>query len=99
LPLAREHALLVPEAAVSADQGGQYLLTADDHNVVQYRRVRLGPTVSGGMQVIESGIQKDEWVIVNGLQRARPGSTVKPTRTTLHAPEPQAPTGAAPSSS
>ncbi|MFI5364132.1 MAG: efflux RND transporter periplasmic adaptor subunit [Candidatus Binatia bacterium] len=99
LPLAREHALLVPEAAVSADQGGQYLLTADDHNVVQYRRVRLGPTVSGGMQVIESGIQKDEWVIVNGLQRARPGSTVKPTRTTLQAPEPQAPTGAAPSSS
>jgi len=51
------------------------------------------------MQVIESGIQKDEWVIVNGLQRARPGSTVKPTRTTLQAPEPQAPTGAAPSSS
>lgn len=98
LPLARERALLVPEAAVSADQGGQYLLTADDHNVVQYRRVRLGPTVSGGMEVIESGIQKDEWVIVNGLQRARPGSTVKPTRTTLQAPEPQAPTDAAPSS-
>jgi RND family efflux transporter MFP subunit len=98
LPLARERALLVPEAAVSADQGGQYLLTADDHNVVQYRRVRLGPTVSGGFEVIESGIQKDEWVIVNGLQRARPGSTVKPARTTLQAPEPQAPTGAAPSS-
>lgn len=80
LPLTREKALLVPEVALSADQSGQFLLTVDDKNIVQHRKVRAGPVVEGQMRVIAEGVSPEDWVIVNGLQRARPGSEVKPTQ-------------------
>ena len=95
LPFSRERAVLVPEAAISADQGGLYLFSVDDKNVVQYRRVEVGPTLEGALRVIQSGIGLDDWIIVNGLQRARPGSVVKPTRTEAKAPDAAAPPGAA----
>ena len=91
LPFTRERALLVPEEAISADQGGEYLLTVDDKNVVQYRRVHVGPTADGSLRVVEDGIGAEDWVIVNGLQRARPGSAVNPTRTETTAPDPTPP--------
>jgi RND family efflux transporter MFP subunit len=97
LPFTRERALLVPEVAVSADQGGEYLLAVDDKNVVQYRRVHVGPTVDGSLRVVQDGIGAEDWVIVNGLQRARPGSAVHPTRTETTAPEPVPPTAGSPS--
>ena len=71
--------LLVEERAVSADQRGDYLLVVDAKNVVQYRPVKLGTTTEG-MRVVESGVSADDWIVVNGLQRARPGAAVNPTR-------------------
>jgi len=81
LPMSHGKAVLVPEAAVSADQGGQYLLVVNDKNIVEYRRVTVGPVVKGAMRVVRDGVGTSDWVVVNGLQRARPGSEVKPTRT------------------
>jgi RND family efflux transporter MFP subunit len=69
--------LLVEERAVGSDQRGDYLLVVDDKNVVQYRPVKLGIHVDR-MRVIESGVMASDWVIVNGLQRARAGTIVKP---------------------
>jgi RND family efflux transporter MFP subunit len=86
LPLSREKALLVPDVAVGTDQGGRYLLVVDDKNVVDYRQVKLGSLV-GEMRVVYEGVKPGEWVVVNGLQHARPGSTVKPVRD----PSPPAP--------
>jgi len=91
LPMKHGPALLVPEAAVSSDQSGQYLLVVNDKNMVEYRRVDLGPVVEGAMRVVHEGVGKSDWVVVNGLQRARPGSEVKPTHS--EAP-PAAPTDA-----
>ena len=79
LPLTRQRSLLVPDAALSSDQGGQYLLIVDDKNKVQYRRIEAGPRIEG-MRVISDGLRKDDWVVTIGLQRARPGIEVKPTR-------------------
>ena len=97
VPLTRERALLVPEMALSVDQGGQFLLSVDDKNVVQYRRVQAGPVIDGALRAIQTGIGADDWVVVNGLQRARPGSVVKPTRSETRAPAatPAAVTGGA----
>lgn len=75
----REGALLVDDRAVGADQSGKFLLVVDEENVVQHRPVQAGALVDG-MRVIESGIESDDWVVVNGLLRARPGSTVTPER-------------------
>jgi hypothetical protein len=69
--------LLVEERAISSDQRGDYLLVVNGENKVEYRPVRLGIHV-GELRAIESGIKADDWVVVNGLQRARPGSVVKP---------------------
>ena len=77
-----EDQLLVPEVALGSGQGGKYLLVVDEENVVQHHPVTLGSRL-GTMRVIASGLEPDDWVIVNGLLRARPGAKVTPERTDL----------------
>ena len=77
--------LLVEERAIGTDQRGDYLLVVNDKNVVEYRTVRLGTHV-GALRVIEDGVTKNDWVVINGLQRARPGATVNPERSKMTAP-------------
>jgi RND family efflux transporter MFP subunit len=72
-----KNALLVPQEAVGADQAGQYLLVVNAKNEVEYRKVGLGP-VDQGMVSITKGLKAGERVIVQGLQRARPGIKVTP---------------------
>jgi RND family efflux transporter MFP subunit len=69
--------ILVEERAIGSDQRGDYMLVVNDKNVVEYRPVKLGPRFDN-LRVVESGVKATDWVIVNGLQRARPGSQVKP---------------------
>ncbi|MFH0826146.1 MAG: efflux RND transporter periplasmic adaptor subunit [Pseudomonadota bacterium] len=79
VPLEKRSALLVPDVAVGIDQRGQYVLVVIKDNVVEYRPVQTGQAVDG-MRVINKGLSKDDWVIVNGIQRARPGAKVNPTK-------------------
>jgi multidrug efflux system membrane fusion protein len=72
-----DNALLVPERALGLDQAGRYVLVVGADNVVAQRRVTLGPA-DEGMVVITEGLGPNDRVIVNGLQRARPGSPVTP---------------------
>ncbi len=69
--------LLVPEAAIILDQTWEILMLVDTDNVVQRRRVETGSTVDG-MTVIRNGLAAGERVVVEGTQRARPGSLVTP---------------------
>ena len=71
--------MLVPERAVGADQQGRYVLVVNDKNVVEYRSVTPGIKFEG-LRVVEQGLKGDEWVVVNGLLRARPGAKVDPQR-------------------
>lgn len=73
-------ALLVSERAIGIDQGMRYILTVDDQNIVKQQFVELGPLQDDGLRVIVSGLKPAEWVVVNGLQRARPGRPVAPQR-------------------
>jgi len=68
---------LVSERAIGADQKGPYLLIVTGEDTVEKRLVDLGQTIDG-LRVIEKGIDPDDQVIVNGLQRARPGAPVDP---------------------
>lgn len=70
-------ALLVNERALGTDLEGKYLLLVGDNNIVEKRRVEIGP-LSDGMRVIREGISADERYILKGLQRARPEMPVKP---------------------
>lgn len=78
-------ALLVSDRAVGVDQNRKYLLVVNGENQVDYREVLTGPLVDG-LRAIEKGLKADEWVIVNGLQRARPGITVQAEKTDMPLP-------------
>jgi RND family efflux transporter MFP subunit len=73
--------LMIPDRAIATDQRGEYVLTVNDKNVVEYRPVKLGIRI-GRMRVVTEGITAQDWLIVNGLQRGRAGAEVKPERAT-----------------
>lgn len=73
--------MMVPDRAIGTDQRGEYVLVVNDKNVVEYRPVSLGMRIAG-MRVVIEGVQATDWVVINGLQRARPGAPVKPEKTT-----------------
>lgn len=72
-----ENALLIPERALGSDQQGRFVLVVNNQNMVEYRPIKIGAKVNG-MRVIQSGVSANDRVIVNGLQRARPGAPVNP---------------------
>jgi RND family efflux transporter MFP subunit len=75
IPGRPQPALLVPDAALGSDQGGRYVLVVNKDNVVEQRKVEPGQLV-GDLRVIESGLSKDDRVIVGGIMRAIPGQKV-----------------------
>jgi RND family efflux transporter MFP subunit len=80
-------ALLVSDRAISTDQGQKHVWVVNEQNVVEYRQVTVGSLQNDGLRVVNAGVKSGEWVVVNGLQRVRPGVTVTPQRgdmPTLH---------------
>ena len=76
VPLSDRHsALLVEERAIGTDQAQKFVLTLTSSNTVAYRQVELGPAIEG-RRVVRAGLQPTEEVVVNGLQRVRPGMPV-----------------------
>lgn len=86
VPLSDRHtALLVEERAVGTDQARKFVLTLTSTNTVAYQSVLLGPAYQG-KRVVRSGLAGGEEIIVNGLQRIRPGMPVTPQTETAAAP-------------
>ncbi|HEY7553830.1 MAG TPA: efflux RND transporter periplasmic adaptor subunit [Candidatus Binatia bacterium] len=76
-------AMLVPDTAVLTDQDKKYLLLINDQNVVFRRDIKPGRLLEDGMRVVSADdkgqqIKPNDWVIVNGLQRARINNPVEP---------------------
>jgi RND family efflux transporter MFP subunit len=72
--------LMLPDRAIATDQRGEYVLTVNEKNIVEHRPVELGVRV-GGMREILNGVESSDWIVINGLQRARPGAEVNPEQT------------------
>ncbi len=97
-----DHVIKLPQRAVMAGPQGQFVYVVDADGKVAVRPVKTG-AMAGPDFVIEGGVQVGEQVIVDGLQKTRPGGTVKPVP--LEPPVPQdstapgnAPLGNAPAS-
>ena len=83
LPGSAPHpALLINDSAVGTDQSTKYVLVVGADNKAQYRPVDLGPLVDG-LRVVRSGLSGGDSIIVNGLQRVRPGALVAPERVAM----------------
>ncbi len=96
VPIEQKEAVLVPELAVGISQAGRYVLIVNKDQVVEQRLVKTGQ-LEGTLRVVEEGLGMDEWVVVNAIQRARPGAKVSPKETTISETS-QASEKAAPSS-
>lgn len=78
--VARKDALLVPQTALSEDVNGSYVMAVGNDNIIEQKYIKLGDAVDD-MQVVESGLNGDEKVIVQGLQKVRTGIKVNVTDT------------------
>ncbi|MCC2596625.1 efflux RND transporter periplasmic adaptor subunit [Pusillimonas sp. MFBS29] len=70
-------AVLVEETAIGTDQDKRFVVVVDEQNNTAYREVRLG-ALREGLRVVEAGLAPGERIVVNGLQRIRPGDAVTP---------------------
>ena len=72
-----EPALMINERAVGTDQNKKFVMVVGSDDKAQYREVTLGANVDG-LRIVTSGLKPNERVVVNGLQRVRPGSLIAP---------------------
>ncbi|MFP3515639.1 efflux RND transporter periplasmic adaptor subunit [Pseudomonas sp. SIMBA_077] len=70
-------AVLINDEAVGTDLGKKFVLVLDGNNNTAYRSIDLGPKIEG-LRIVRSGLNKDDTIIVKGLQRVLPGSSVSP---------------------
>ncbi|WP_288381649.1 efflux RND transporter periplasmic adaptor subunit [uncultured Massilia sp.] len=68
-------AVVINDRAVGTDQSRKYVVVVGADSKAEYRPVTLGPVVDG-LRVVRSGLKPGEKIVVNGLQRVRPGAPV-----------------------
>ena len=70
-----EQGILIKEKAIGTDLNNKFVLVVNDESKVEYRAVKLGDKV-GSMRIITSGLNVNDTIVVDGLQRVRPGAQV-----------------------
>ena len=70
-------ALLIPDSAIASDQSRKIVFTVADDGTVGTKLIEPGPIVEG-LRVIRSGLAPTDRIVIDGLQRARPGQKVTP---------------------
>ena len=88
------NALLINDRAVGTDQSRKFVFVVGADNKAEYRLVTLG-RINGGLRIVQSGLKPGEKIVVNGLQRVRPGALLAPKIVAMDM-DPDAPAAAAP---
>jgi membrane fusion protein, multidrug efflux system len=79
-------AILVNDKAIGTDQSKKFVLVVGADNKAVYREVKLGPMIDG-LRVVQQGLKTGEVIVVNGLQRVRPGDPVTPQKVAMIEPD------------
>jgi multidrug efflux system membrane fusion protein len=77
-------AVMIDDRAVGTDQAKKFVLVVNRNNQAQYREVTLGD-LHDGLRVVSAGLAPGERIVVNGLQRVRPGDAVQPNAVRMSA--------------
>ena len=77
----QENAVLVPQRAIQELQGAKTVMVVDEQNKVSLRTITVGGS-SDNDSIVLDGLEAGERVIVEGMQKVRPGSEVQPTTPT-----------------
>lgn len=83
-----EKALLVRDDAIATNQLGSYLLVLGKDDTIEQKQVKTGQR-EGALRVIESGLEPTDWVVIQGIQQAIPGSKAAPEKIDMK-PQPAA---------
>ncbi|MFI3154943.1 MAG: efflux RND transporter periplasmic adaptor subunit [Methylococcaceae bacterium] len=75
-------ALLLPDRAIGTDQAQRFVWVLNQENQVEYRTVELGAHI-GQSRVISKGLKAEEWAVIEGIQKLKPGLKVNPERILL----------------
>jgi len=78
-------AVLINDTAVGTDQNRKFVYVIGEGNKAEYRVVQLGQSIDG-LRVARSGLKAGDRIVVNGLQRVRPGAPVTPEVVPMVAP-------------
>jgi RND family efflux transporter MFP subunit len=78
----RSAATLVPDEAIGSDQGNRFVVIVGSDDTPVRKPVKLGPLVDG-LRVVREGLTTEDWIVVKGLTRIRPGQKVAPKREPL----------------
>jgi RND family efflux transporter MFP subunit len=78
-------AILIEDRAISSDQTQSFVLVLGAGNTLEYRAVQVGRFIDG-LRIVREGLKPGDIVVVNGLQRVRPGVRVKPSMSTMGSP-------------
>jgi multidrug efflux system membrane fusion protein len=90
----RYRAPLVQDRAVGTDQDKKFVLVLKPDSTVEYRPVQIGRLIDG-LRIVQKGVAPGEQIVVNGLQRVRPGMKVTPSLAPMDTTSPAAPPAAA----
>ena len=82
-----EPLLLISERAVGTDLDKKFVMVVNDEDKAEYREVTLG-AVADGLRIVTKGLNAGDRIIVSGLQRVRPGASVKPETVSMKPAEP-----------
>jgi RND family efflux transporter MFP subunit len=78
-------AVLIEDNAVGTDQTRRFVYVAKADNTVEYREIGLG-SLYEGLRVVDHGLSAGERIVVNGLQRVRPGAAISPQQVAMRLP-------------
>ncbi len=74
----KHKALMIPEEIIGTNQSLRYIYVLDKDNKVTSRNLSLGPLHSNGLRIVRTGLEPEDKMIINNLQKIRPGMSVTP---------------------
>jgi RND family efflux transporter MFP subunit len=71
----QRRALLIPDEAIGTDQASRFVYVVAENGQAQRRAIKLGP-LTDGLRIVREGIAAEDWIVVRGTQKVRPGQTL-----------------------
>ncbi|WP_425075236.1 efflux RND transporter periplasmic adaptor subunit [Psychroserpens sp. S379A] len=81
---AEHKAIMIPEDIIGTNQSLRYVYVLDENNTVTSKNITLGPLHSNGLRIVRDGLLETDQLILNNIQKIRPGLAVAPVETNIN---------------